>query len=114
MPHCPNCRQAVSDQAIACPHCKSLLKAHGHPGIPLHRAPGEVSLCQTCLYHADDTCTFPQRPHARECTLYRNQPEVLKPTYSSSPNRLGRNWLRRSNAWLFLLGLMAIALLLAL
>lgn len=112
MPHCPHCHQSVSAQAIACPHCKTLLKAHGHPGIPLHRAVGEVSLCQTCLYHADDTCNFPQRPDARECTLYRNQSEALKPTHM--PTSIGRNWFRRNNAWLFLLGLVAIALLLAL
>jgi C4-type Zn-finger protein len=113
MPHCPYCCQSVSAQAIACPHCKHLLKAHGHPGIPLHRAVDEVPLCQTCLYDADDTCTFPQRPNARECTLYRNQSEALKP--SSVPrSSFGRNWFRHNSAWFFLLGLIAIALLLAL
>lgn len=113
MSHCPYCHQSVDSQAIACPRCKSLLKAHGHPGIPLHHALGETSLCQTCLYHLDDTCNFPQRPDARECTLYRNQSEALKPIQTST-SKLGGNWLQRNNAWLFLLGLAAIALLLAL
>jgi hypothetical protein len=46
------------------------LKAHGHPGIHLYRAEGETYLCRTCAYEADDSCTYPQRPYAKECTLY--------------------------------------------
>lgn len=47
-----------------------MLKAYGHPGITLHRAVGDTPLCESCTYHADDTCNFPQRPLAQECTLY--------------------------------------------
>jgi len=112
---CPYCQQAVDDQAITCPHCRCQLKAHGHPGIPLHRAVGEDFLCPTCLYDADDTCTFPQRPQARTCTMYRNQAQAaaaqeqarIRTSYRPiRPRRLGIG--------LTLLGLLAIALLLAL
>jgi len=72
MPNCPRCHQPIDAQAVSCPYCRTSLKAYGHPGIPLHRADGEEPLCQSCTYHADDTCTFPQRPYARECTLYQN------------------------------------------
>lgn len=84
MINCPRCDQPVDDRAIACPHCKITLKAFGHPGIPLNRATGNEYLCTTCLYHADDTCNFPQRPHAQECTLYRDINETLDPPVSSS------------------------------
>lgn len=112
---CPYCQQAVDDQAITCPHCRCLLKAHGHPGIPLHRAVGEDFLCPTCLYDADDTCTFPQRPQARTCTMYRNQAQAaaaqeqlrIRTRYRlSRPRRLG--------VWLAMAGLISLALLLAL
>lgn len=64
------------------------LKAYGHPGIPLHRASGDVPLCESCTYHADDTCTFPQRPHARECTLYTDISQPQGETRSVyKPNR---------------------------
>lgn len=115
MPYCPSCHQSVSDQAIACPRCKTLLKAHGHPGIPLHRAMDEVPLCLTCQYDLDDSCTFPQRPDAMECTLYRNQSDALKSTNAYLPTRqFSLNWFRRNRVWFILLGLGVIALLLAL
>lgn len=65
-----------------------VLKAYGHPGITLHRAIGDTSLCETCTYHADDSCTYPQRPHAQECTLYNdmNQSLETKPIYAPRRN----------------------------
>lgn len=115
MPYCPDCHQSVNDQAITCPHCRSLLKAHGHPGIPLHRAVDEVPLCATCLYDLDNTCTFPQRPNARECTLYRDQSQASR-SVNVDPltSQFGPSWFRRNGVWAVLVGLGAIALLLAL
>jgi hypothetical protein len=109
---CPYCQQAVEEQAITCPHCHCQLKAHGHPGILLHRAVGEDFLCQTCLYDADDTCTFPQRPYARDCTLYRNQDQV-KAAQELQQSLYPRRY-RRLQVWLVLAGLVVLALLLAL
>jgi len=70
MPQCPQCHQPINSQAVICPHCRSPLKAYGHPGITLHRSPPGTYLCDTCTYHADDSCTYPQYPYAQECTLY--------------------------------------------
>jgi hypothetical protein len=70
MAMCPSCQQQLDAGAIACPHCGFLLKAHGHPGIPIHRSSGEEYLCETCVYHTDDSCNYPQRPQAKTCTLY--------------------------------------------
>ena len=40
--------------------------------VLLHKAPGEEPLCQTCMYHYENTCTSSQRPTASECTLYQD------------------------------------------
>jgi hypothetical protein len=94
------------------------LKAYGHPGIPLHRATGEEYLCQSCTYHADDTCTFPQRPYAKECTLYQ---DISKSQLEANQRRdvnswaiAIRNWIRRNQFWLLLLGLLLVSFLIAL
>lgn len=113
MSECSRCHQSVDEQAIACPHCGTPLKAFGHPGIPLYRATGETYLCQSCTYDADDTCNFPQRPHARECTLYhdRAQPLVVpvyKPRFSLS------GWLRRNALWLIVVAIVVIGVAVAL
>ena len=109
MPECPRCRQAVDTRVINCPFCQAPLKAYGHPGIPLYRATGEASLCQTCVYDADNTCTFPQRPHARECTLYsdRTQPKAAPAAYNRG--FLVRGWLKRNLVWLVLVGLVLLS-----
>ncbi|EAW38921.1 hypothetical protein [Lyngbya sp. PCC 8106] len=117
MPECPRCHQPVDSQALACPHCKFQLKAFGHPGIPLHRATQETYLCSSCLYHEDDTCNFPQRPYAKECTLYhdRSEPILPPPPVKSSPQGLGaiKYWVKNNGVWLVLLGLLAVSLLLS-
>jgi len=115
MPNCPRCHQLIQAQAVTCPHCRLILKAHGHPGIPLHRSTGEEYLCDSCTYHTDDTCTYPQRPLARECTLYHNrsQPEPeLNPRHDRSKSL--RLWFERNLAWLILVGLILLSLLISL
>lgn len=116
MPTCPRCRQSVDSQAIHCPYCRTALKAHGHPGIPLYRAEETTYLCDTCLYHEDDSCNFPQRPYAKECTLYHNHQE---PLVSTRPRP--RHWqtgfpmaLPRTEGWLILAGLLVVSLLIVL
>ncbi len=113
---CPRCKQTVNSQAITCPFCRTQLKAHGHPGIPLHRAKGDEYLCDTCTYHAENTCNFPKYPYATECTLYQNLEERnlellsqnQKPSLSVSIN----NWIGRNQALLLILGLLFICFLL--
>ncbi|MFB2920556.1 MULTISPECIES: zinc ribbon domain-containing protein [Aerosakkonema] len=115
MPNCPRCHQPVKTQALTCPHCRQVLKAHGHPGIPLHRAAGKEYLCDSCTYHADDTCTYPQRPLAKECTLYHNrfqpEPEEKQPLKNDLSLRF---WFERNLTWVLLLGLLAVSFLVAL
>lgn len=116
MQTCPRCQQTVEAQAVRCPYCRTSLKAYGHPGIPLHRATEDDFLCSSCTYHADNTCNFPQRPYAKDCTLYHNIDEPLVETpvvpYQASP--FSRLWFKRNQTWIVLLGLVAISLLLAL
>lgn len=117
MANCPHCRQSVDAQAVSCPYCRTPLKAYGHPGIPLHRATGEEYLCDSCTYHADDTCTFPQRPYATVCTLYQNidhkQLQTQQLNKNSSPAAF-QNWLKRNSFWLLLLALLFVSFLIAL
>lgn len=115
MPSCPRCHQKVDVQAIACPYCRTELKAHGHPGITLHRATQQEYLCDTCAYHADDTCNFPQRPFAKECTLYQNVNRVSSPKpYKPPSNTTLQSWLQRNATWIVLGLLVAVSLCLAL
>ncbi len=115
---CPRCHQPVNHQAVTCPHCRTQLKAYGHPGIPLHRATDEEYLCDSCTYHSDDSCNFPQRPYAQECTLYENiEARELELQRQKEANSLGitvSNWGKRHQSWLLLLGLLLICLLIAL
>lgn len=117
MQNCPKCRQSVSSSAVTCPHCRTMLKAYGHPGITLHRAVGDTPLCDSCTYHADDTCNFPQRPLAQECTLYddMNQRQLERePVYNTRPDLITSLRLCfQQNPTLFgLLGLAAVSVLL--
>ena len=119
MPNCPRCHQSVSSQVLTCPHCGTILKAYGHPGITLHQAVEETPLCESCSYHADDTCTFPQRPYAQECTLYNdvNQPEVnIKQIYVPRRSLVEkiRLWCQRNPLWLSLMLLLTISFLITL
>lgn len=100
MPQCPQCHQPIDSQAVICPHCRTPLKAYGHPGITLHRSPTGTYLCETCTYHADDSCTYPQRPYAQECTLYddleaRQQEVELWQQLQKRQKLDWRSWYRR-------------------
>ena len=115
MRSCPRCQAKVESAAIQCPQCRLVLKAHGHPGIPLYRAEGDTALCDTCTYHLDDTCTFPQRPHAQTCTLYQNvaqDPKADRPVYS--PGQQMRLWLNRRAGLIALVALIGISFLIVL
>ncbi|WP_204140118.1 hypothetical protein [Halomicronema sp. CCY15110] len=115
MPLCPRCDNQVKATDLVCARCRLQLKAHGHPSIELHQATTDEVLCQTCAYDADDTCTFPQRPHARTCTLYqsitaeaeRAQGTVRSPQPAPS---LAVIWYRY-RVWIILLAIFGISLL---
>jgi hypothetical protein len=113
MPDCPRCQQSVDARAITCSYCGASLKAYGHPGIPLHQASGNDYLCATCAYDKDDSCTFPQRPYARECTLYLDysQPAAVS---SSSRGVQVKTWLKRNLGWISLVVLIGISILITL
>ncbi|HEY9873914.1 MAG TPA: hypothetical protein V6D12_10785 [Candidatus Obscuribacterales bacterium] len=116
MPNCPKCHQPIDAKAIACPHCRLVLKAYGHPGVTLHRAIGETFLCDRCTYHEDDTCTFPQRPYAKECTLYQNREQQTStvPEYHSNWRQRVQLWCKQHQALLMLIGLAAVSFMVAL
>ncbi|MBD2344402.1 zinc ribbon domain-containing protein [Anabaena subtropica] len=115
---CPHCHQQVDSQALVCPYCRTTLKAYGHPGITLHRAGKNTYLCDTCTYHADDTCTFPKRPYAKDCTLYQNIDERnAQLEEQRTANSFGasiKNWIKRNQSLILLLGLLLICLFIAL
>jgi hypothetical protein len=114
---CPRCHQSVDSQAVTCPHCRTTLKAFGHPGIPLHRATGKEYLCDSCTYHADDTCNFPQRPYAKECTLYQNIEESKLQLQQQRENTsfvaTVKSWVERNSSLLLLLSLVFVCLVIA-
>jgi Double zinc ribbon len=115
---CPRCHQIIDSQAINCPQCQLLLKAYGHPGIPLHRAQGNNNLCDSCTYHFDHTCNFPQYPYAQECTLYQNiEASKLELQQQNSHQRLSpkfNGWIKRHQTVLLILGLLLVCLLITL
>lgn len=119
MSECPQCHQPIDPQAVTCPSCRNPLKGFGHPGIPLHRSSDrEEYLCDTCTYHEDDTCNFPQRPYAKTCTLYHDRSEPLvvpEPMNYGSENPLNRvkGWLQRNPGMVALMAIALISLLLA-
>lgn len=95
---------------MTCPHCHATLKAFGHPGIPLHRADPDEYLCDRCTYHDDDSCTYPQRPYATSCTLFRDrdQPQPSPPKPRRRPD-----WQHRRGI-LLLLALLLLSVAIAL
>lgn len=115
MSECPKCHQTVDAQALECPYCRTALKAYGHPGMKLYRATGSDPLCLSCWYHADDTCNFPKRPDAMDCTLYRDRAQPLTAaTPGYAPGFQLKAWLSRNLVWVAVVGLILLSLLIAL
>lgn len=112
MADCPRCHHAISSSTVRCPQCGLELKAHGHPGITLYRAEGDTALCDRCVYDADDSCTFPQRPHAQTCTLFQDVAVVNAPTPADEVYRIP--WWRKHRGWVALAVLLGISLIIAL
>jgi hypothetical protein len=82
--------------------------------MPLHRATEGEPLCDTCLYHADDTCNFPQRPYATECTLYRDRtPPPEPPKQQLNWRRSLRIWCQRHRGLLTLAVLVVVSIIVA-
>lgn len=83
--------------------------------MPLYRASGKEPLCVTCVYHEDDSCNFPKRPYAMDCTLYNDHAkQQALPQSGYTPGFLLQTWLKRNVAWLLLLALLLVSLLVAL
>ncbi|MEM6519915.1 MAG: zinc ribbon domain-containing protein [Cyanobacteria bacterium P01_C01_bin.70] len=116
MPLCPRCEYQVKPTDLVCGRCSLQLKAHGHPSIELYRTTTGEVLCPTCAYDADDTCTFPQRPGAKTCTLYQSitaEAERVRGAVRSpaTPASLPLFW-RRYRLWLIFLAIFGVSLLL--
>ena len=119
---CPRCRKDVSVKAIVCPHCRAPLKAHGHEGIPLYQAETGTFLCDTCIYHSDDSCNYPQRPVAKDCIMYvdrrKSQPsdygEFTSTSRSVSLGTALTSWVKHNLALLILLAMIVVSLLMVL
>lgn len=113
MPLCPRCQTRVEATDLGCPACKLQLKAHGHPGVELHQAAADSVLCTTCVYHQDDSCTFPQRPLATTCTLYQSiDAEQARLTEIQPRSPAPAQFWQRYRVWFVLLALFGISLLL--
>jgi hypothetical protein len=109
MPNCPRCDYLLQETAISCPQCGSALTAYGHPGILLHQAQEDAFLCPTCVYERDDTCTFPQRSHAKTCTLYRDFRKPPSLLTKRSPAKFKRRAMSsNSRSLLWLLGIVCV------
>lgn len=112
---CPRCQATIEPTTIQCPRCQLTLKAHGHPGMPLHRTEGDQPLCVTCIYDADDSCNFPQRPQAQTCTLYRSVKAAEElPLLAPSPGQRVSFWLRNHRGLVGIAGLLLLSLTLVL
>lgn len=112
MPICPRCQNPVKAADLTCPRCRLELKAHGHPGIELHQAIGDEVLCKECTYHADDSCTLPQRPYAQTCTLYVSVNAVEEAiAYTPQSSFLQTLW-QRHRVWVILGLILGFSLLL--
>lgn len=66
-------------------------------------------LCASCVYHADDSCNFPKRPYAMDCTLYQDGQQSQAVTQYDASFRL-RRWVKRNTPLLWVIGLLGISL----
>lgn len=117
MPLCPRCENQVKPTDLVCGRCRLQLKAHGHHRIELHQTTSGEVLCKTCAYDVDDTCTFPQRPHAKTCTLYQSieaeaeREKEARRSPKPPPPSLSLVW-QRYRVWIILLAIFGVSLLL--
>lgn len=116
MPFCDRCKNPVKPADLVCSHCGLQLKAHGHPSIELHQTLGEGVLCASCLYDQDDSCTFPQRPLAKSCTLYQSinasHEAIDLPRTALSPTLSISVFWQRYKVWVILGAIFGLSLLL--
>lgn len=116
---CPRCDRPVPAQTVVCPYCKMPLTAYGHPGMPLYQAGDREYLCDRCLYHQDNSCTYPQRPYAKSCILFHDvdQPVTIEKAdykpYSWTIQGI-KAWCYHHRIWLILLAVIGISLALTL
>ncbi|MGK7932348.1 MAG: zinc ribbon domain-containing protein [Microcystaceae cyanobacterium] len=116
---CPKCHQTIDSQAVICPYCQETLKAFGHPGMPLYQANKGEYLCDNCIYHADDSCDFPQRPYAKTCTLYQSpemavSDKITQPLYPTAPIQKIKVWSSRHRRLLLLMAILLVSLVITL
>lgn len=79
--------------------------------MTLYRSCDDQPLCLTCMYHADDTCNFPKRPDAVDCTLYRDRTQPMPATAGYTTRFRLKIWLSRNLVWIVLVGLILLSLL---
>ncbi len=86
--------------------------------MPLYRTTDGTVLCDRCVYDEDNTCNFPQRPHAQSCTMFRDRTLSLREIEVKVNRRGGlggiQNWIQRYRGAIALTIIIAVALLLAL
>lgn len=119
MANCPRCHQLINNQVVKCPHCHTLLKAYGHPGIPLYQAIDVDFLCDRCIYHEEDTCNYPQRPYAKTCTLFHDKSkplleEAVNFRYNQTIFGIFKAWCRSNQGLILLFVLVVLSLAIAL
>jgi hypothetical protein len=92
---CPRCGTPTSNRCLNCQKCGYSLESYG--AFKPELAAGSKILCTTCRYDRDDSCTFPDRPQATRCTLYRSLDEPAPVAYRPRFNI--RNYI-----WVLVLG----------
>lgn len=80
--------------------------------MTLYQANQGKPLCLTCQYHEDDTCNFPKRPTAMNCTLYRDVNLPIAAAYQ--PPFSLKAWINRHLVWIALALLLLVSFLMAL
>lgn len=93
----------------------------GHVGIPLHQAADGEVLCETCTYHRDDSCNYPLRPQAKDCTLYVDDRKPVETSvyYSTTRRRASAGdaiaaWVQQNTVLAIIIALVAVSLLMTL
>jgi hypothetical protein len=105
----------VTPETVTCPSCGLVLKAYGHPGLHIYRSQPGTFLCETCAYHADDTCDIVKRPFVQDCTLYQDIHESPVPEEPARPATPALNariyfWLEQNPVFILLIIVLAIVI----